>query len=822
MKTLNLEPGTLIATQTLSCSSHLPQRSSSAVPATLSSSSSPSPPPSAQKSLLSLPSEIVDLIAFFVAADLGGASGRDCHCEENERGRAPPRPTPPAVLLHLLLTCRQLYTLLKSSNNPRLYARIFRAKFDTAAIARRFGSAAVSPHALSLELQKRCTILKRIRRACELSELRPEGNNEVGAAHLRENLWLVYMMLLENDGRNMEPLAWADIKGYLHLHHVQEMLESALEPGYPPDSEDRALALHIYTLVSDVSDFVYASQDEAEERLFVLRPFVFASHKFESFFAPWTLKSLPIRRLEETVEVMNKVERAKAAGMVAAGTSSPAPARERGIQSHDGPALLTSATAAAAAAAPGLSSAHHSPLRASQMPEPQRDVPENPSLALPLQSLQRLHGSAAAPASAPAPAVTSGTASPFVEDLSPKVRQTTLTHCGQQIEIRPPILALAAYSIFFLQVEKNPAIVGLAAIVERGAEHGTMTRLGALGLQRTPMQLGLLHPQLSSGRNGEDVTSQSHILSSRLHLRSIDHDRDLARLVACRNPYSSPGLRPCFFEGVFAGAWEGRFSFFDFDSYREMLAGRMRYLYEGPFGEQPQVWKLREHFVRVGDGYRKEMGEGSIITAGFHLEDPSEDLLMLPRSVREAREQAREVGNGKRAPAEDDKDNKSKRSNSLEEGASATRSPRGMRITPPPADYALYPRFSEEEGGASAGHGYLSDGFEVSDTSDERYEMLISGIGHSAWGRFIVRGRVRAWDGMVVLSKEYRPDGRGRWIYRGYATAGDTLIGRWRDSFTPGELSGYEGPFVLSKRDARLVGLESGDSRPGATLPRAA
>ena len=34
-------------------------------------------------------------------------------------------------------------------------------------------------------------------------------------------------------------------------------------------------------------------------------------------------------------------------------------------------------------------------------------------------------------------------------------------------------------------------------------------------------------------------------------------------------------------------------------------------------------------------------------------------------------------------------------------------------------------------------------------------EMLITGVGHSAWGRFILKGRIRTWDGMISLVKEY-------------------------------------------------------------------
>lgn len=81
----------------------------------------------------------------------------------------------------------------------------------------------------------------------------------------------------------------------------------------------------------------------------------------------------------------------------------------------------------------------------------------------------------------------------------------------------------------------------------------------------------------------------------------------------------------------------------------------------------------------------------------------------------------------------------------------------------------------------------------TSSSSKKCYEILLSGTGHSAWGRFILRGRVRTWDGLITITKEYRPDGRGRWLYRGYIVAGNKFVGRWRDTFTPEDMCGYEG-----------------------------
>lgn len=43
---------------------------------------------------------------------------------------------------------------------------------------------------------------------------------------------------------------------------------------------------------------------------------------------------------------------------------------------------------------------------------------------------------------------------------------------------------------------------------------------------------------------------------------------------------------------------------------------------------------------------------------------------------------------------------------------------------------------------------------------------------------------------------------RGKWLYRGYLVGnGDgNLAGRWRDTVTPANVSGYEGTFAMSRR----------------------
>ena len=165
-----------------------------------------------------------------------------------------------------------------------------------------------------------------------------------------------------------------------------------------------------------------------------------------------------------------------------------------------------------------------------------------------------------------------------------------------------------------------------------------------------------------------------------------------------------------------------------------MLAGNSRALYEGPFGEQAQVWKLTETFVR-------------------------------PKSKT------------KKVPVEDTNDNLKDKGKAKVEGE-PTDEPRNIPFNGP-ATNAGFP--ADLPNSTSAGLATPSaeqltlketirtqveaiEGYEIvpDDELDEActnecpgLEILLTGTGHSAWGRFILKGRVRAWDGMATLVKEY-------------------------------------------------------------------
>lgn len=109
--------------------------------------------------------------------------------------------TAPSGLRNLLLTCRVIHSRLSLAANPRLYARVFRTRFDVDAISRRFGPTAMSSRKLAHELKRRYVVLRRIRDAAargQVCSLHAEGNEEAKHAEILEILWLAFMMLVEN------------------------------------------------------------------------------------------------------------------------------------------------------------------------------------------------------------------------------------------------------------------------------------------------------------------------------------------------------------------------------------------------------------------------------------------------------------------------------------------------------------------------------------------------------------------------------------------------------------------------------------------------
>ena len=96
---------------------------------------------------------------------------------------------------------------------------------------------------------------------------------------------------------------------------------------------------------------------------------------------------------------------------------------------------------------------------------------------------------------------------------------------------------------------------------------------------------------------------------------SLYHDREWQRNLACHDPHTSTGLPPLTFRGELQGFWRGKFLFFDFEQYRQILAGDMRGVYTGSFSEQVAEMELRETVVKVR--LEEVGGRGPVLNAGY-------------------------------------------------------------------------------------------------------------------------------------------------------------------------------------------------------------
>lgn len=141
---------------------------------------------------------------------------------------------PPAALIPLLLTCKAVNNQL--SGNSILYARIFKFKFDDGAVKRR--AFVPCPGQYLDQLVLYCTQLQKLRAP-------------VQADDCDELLFGVYLMMLENDGRNAAQLIHAGLKSYLDMFlHTQMWSNTASSHGWPRDNVANACALWLLWMTS--------------------------------------------------------------------------------------------------------------------------------------------------------------------------------------------------------------------------------------------------------------------------------------------------------------------------------------------------------------------------------------------------------------------------------------------------------------------------------------------------------------------------------------------------------------------------------------------
>lgn len=166
---------------------------------------------------------------------------------------------PPRHLIALLLTSRAFYSTLNYRDNPYLYARIFHATFDGAAIYRRFPSFAINPSALARELIRRWTVLSQIRMRASLTGYawRRRWYQSKTAV---EELFTAYALFIESDGGNARILTnYARIEKYLSLYELLIINPQHHSSRIPEESDETSLWLWLSWFTLDYSEFFPSS-----------------------------------------------------------------------------------------------------------------------------------------------------------------------------------------------------------------------------------------------------------------------------------------------------------------------------------------------------------------------------------------------------------------------------------------------------------------------------------------------------------------------------------------------------------------------------------
>ncbi|GLB44816.1 hypothetical protein LshimejAT787_1801530 [Lyophyllum shimeji] len=184
---------------------------------------------------------------------------------------------PPVQLLALSLVCRHIYDSISVQNNSRLYARIFRFKFDYAAPARRLTARWLTTRCLAKELISRFFALQRIR---QKREFRPE------------DLWAAYLMMSESDGKNESQLLdWAGLRRYLDI-----LVASRLYRRVPwgMDITSSSLLVWLLWMTTSRDDIQQEQAGTNDAMLAFLCPFVSSGYRVPSVYGPDSFFNVPL------------------------------------------------------------------------------------------------------------------------------------------------------------------------------------------------------------------------------------------------------------------------------------------------------------------------------------------------------------------------------------------------------------------------------------------------------------------------------------------------------------------------------------------------
>ncbi|THH07596.1 hypothetical protein EW145_g3269 [Phellinidium pouzarii] len=758
---------------------------------------------------------------------------------------------PPSALHSLLVVNRSVHAALALDRNPLLYARICAAKFDLAAPARRLGFSALRAPILAAELVKRCRVLKRLRAldgarltspspyyddAREHRSTNTSANESESIDTIDELLSTAYLMVLEDEGRNAAQLrSYAHADKWLCVYWFDDVGASgamrslqqdrwpvpglgAVNGVYAARGAHVNHALAMWLLWFFFEPVVYVSDPDLFRR---------ADHllKLIALNAP----VYPLTRLPWTS--FNPGPSHIHFGTPTTRSDEPVSARLPSLNN------LPSTSAKAIASSTNLTRSH---LTHFATPLPRLLPPPGAApailayLSLAARARRDAHDSSIF-------GIVGGVA-PHYAPLSPGGLSALgggdfgfgLGGIGNGIgadTMWSDILGLGGLDLSM----GTGTGTGTGGMMGGGDAFVAFPELGMSPAERAQMMMG-----------GPGAISQRW-------------ECDWRRSVGMGGgPLARPTL--AFKPGSIDGAWEGTFTYTEFHSFAALLEGcAPNKLRDCVLAQHNQTWRIREHHLATcSSSHASPTPPPSSLSTAESTGIPTVDPSPLPvgdpicahipdgASISESSEgltiTVASLAGGlqpavytyqRYSPTRARAFNLSETSSidtSVSVSGGSNDGERGI--------VNVKGKESDARDGDGDGDEYRSAG---SRYAAHVRDIILTGEGHSGWGEFRIVGRVRPSDGFVSAMKEYTSGDRGRWLYRGYLIGGSAgsvnsvcggsssqvhlpsestekgddiddeiegagtgeggyIVGRWRDTLTPGETHGYEGAFALARR----------------------
>ncbi|KAF5378965.1 hypothetical protein D9757_009116 [Collybiopsis confluens] len=255
---------------------------------------------------------------------------------------------------------------------------------------------------------------------------------------------------------------------------------------------------------------------------------------------------------------------------------------------------------------------------------------------------------------------------------------------------------------------------------------------------------------------------------------SWKYDGDWNRALTCADsvPTLTPKYLPTYRLGAVTGPWAGFTMQTSFDTHMQLVDDPTRTPSEDTaLFQHPLYFTLKEHYclstdIPIGPG-NDCLGGDDILNAwlpqGLKIQEHENDIAVFEPTTQRL-----------------------VRYHTYNPEMLETEGHSQKKVPGPPG--------RKSSGGSSFSEGQLNDVLVTGNTSDED---------GAAWGYYDFVGRVRLWDGFIILLRTPRDSTRldlGKWIFKGYIH-NENLVGHWRETATSPELVGHRGGFIARNRN---------------------